>query len=115
MKVRTKNKAEINEPVQQSVQRLALFEIIEQTADLLEDNRQLMEKAATEIISLLKPLLHEESKQIVGLKFRVKSKNSLKEKIIRRELYKQYTDPKRILDNISDVLGILAECRFYFR
>ena len=112
MKVRTKNKAEINEPVQQSAQRLALFEIIEQTADLLEDNRQLMEKAATEIIGLLKPLLHEESKQIVGLKFRVKSKNSLKEKIIRRELYKQYTDPKRILDNISDVLGILAECRF---
>jgi ppGpp synthetase/RelA/SpoT-type nucleotidyltranferase len=102
----------MGEPPRQPAQRLELFEIIEKTAELLESNRPLYEKAASEIIALLAPLLQEENRQIVGLKSRVKSKNSLKEKIIRRELYKQFTDPKRILVSISDVLGILAECRF---
>ena len=112
MNLSTKNDRIAREPFRLAAQRLELFEIIEKTAELLEIDRPLYEKAAMEIIALLAPLLQEKNRQIVGLKSRVKSKNSLKEKIIRRELYKQYTDPKRILESISDVLGILAECRF---
>lgn len=92
--------------------RLELFRVIEETADLLDENRDCYEAAAQEIINLLTPVLEEENNQVIAFKHRIKTRNSLKEKIIRRELYKQFKRPSAILASIPDVLGIMAECRF---
>lgn len=92
--------------------RLELFQVIEEAARLLDANRGCYEGAAHEIIDLLTPVLREENNQIIDFKYRIKSKPSLKEKIIRRELYKQFKKPETILGSIPDVLGIMAECRF---
>ena len=43
---------------------------------------------------------------------RIKSENSLKEKIIRHNLFRHYKNPKNVIDHFSDLIGIRIECRF---
>ncbi len=93
-------------------QRMELFDIIEEATTLLERKRPVYEAALNEIVGLLTTVLQEDNQQIIAFKARLKTKTSLKEKIIRRELYKQHRDPQIILNSIPDIIGVLAECRF---
>ena len=93
--------------------KLDMFVVVEETADLLDKNRRLYEEASHDIVTLFHEALKEsEETSVIDFKHRVKSRNSLKEKIIRRELYKQSSNPAAILANISDVIGVMAECKF---
>ncbi|MDR3084891.1 MAG: hypothetical protein LBU47_01100, partial [Christensenellaceae bacterium] len=49
---------------------------------------------------------------LVGINTRVKGEESLKEKILRRGLYKKHTYAETILDNMPDLIGLRVECRF---
>jgi ppGpp synthetase/RelA/SpoT-type nucleotidyltranferase len=94
------------------VQRLDLFELIDETTWLLLDNKPIYAAAAARIIELLTPMLYKKNSRLVGIKSRIKSADSLKEKIIRRQLYKKYNTAEKILENLSDTLGIMIECKF---
>lgn len=49
---------------------------------------------------------------IIGINHRIKSPESLKEKIIRKKLYQGSTTPKQVLDKMLDIIGIMIECEF---
>jgi len=92
--------------------KLQLFELIDKTVALLAKNDRLYSKAVPEITQILNSVLHEYDDELVDIHTRIKSPTSLKEKIIRNKLYKEYDSPEKILDNLSDLIGIMIECRF---
>ena len=49
---------------------------------------------------------------VLNIVSRVKSKNSLKEKILRQDFYLKYKSPENLVENLSDLIGVRIECRF---
>lgn len=92
--------------------RLPLFELIDNTVDLLIKNDSIYYNIATDITQKLDTVLYCFKDDLVDIHSRIKSPTSLKEKIIRNKLYKKYETPEEIIDNLSDLIGIKVECRF---
>ncbi len=90
---------------------LNLFNLVEETATLLLENRDKYEVVKTNVVSLLVSLV-EDSEFYIGYTSRVKSIDSLKSKIVRKKYYLDYSDGQDILTNLSDVVGVTLECRF---
>lgn len=92
--------------------RLQVFDLIDETLSLLEKNDAFYHKAEAEIKAILRDLFSENHEYIVDLSSRVKSKESLREKIIRNRFYTQFQDAQAILDQLSDLIGVTIGCRF---
>ena len=92
--------------------KLPMFGLMEQAAELLGQNMPVYSKAASGIVEYLYNILYSNTKEIIGISSRIKTPDSLKEKIIRNKLYLKYTDPALLLDELEDIIGIRVECRF---
>lgn len=91
--------------------RLKVFDIIDETIDLLEYNYSIYSIIEYELHEILKELLNG-ADMVADISSRIKSKDSLREKIIRNRLYKDYGSGELILANLSDLIGFLIKCRF---
>ncbi|PHV70209.1 (p)ppGpp synthetase [Sporanaerobium hydrogeniformans] len=91
---------------------LKLFHYIDEVLAELEDMREELEEISTEIELFFEKLLFTAEKGFVNMNTRVKSKKSLKEKIIRNDYYQKYTTIETVLENLPDLIGIRIECRF---
>lgn len=92
--------------------RLQVFDMIEETLSLLEKNHAFYLEIESEIRSILRQLFEEDVDYLVDLNSRVKSKESLREKIIRNRFYMECDSAQDILDHLSDLIGVTIECRF---
>lgn len=92
--------------------RLQVFDLIDETLHLLETNNAFYHEAEQEINTIIRSLFKEHSQTPVDLSSRVKSKESLREKIIRNRFYKECSNAQSILDQLSDLIGVTIECRF---
>lgn len=94
--------------------RLSVFDIVDNTLSILNDNRSFHKEVSRNLRSYFGLVFNEtnSTELVLEIKSRVKSPESLREKIIRRNLYKKYSSPDCILDNLSDLIGIRIECRF---
>lgn len=92
--------------------RLQVFDLIEETLNLLEKNNGFYHEAEQEINTIIRSLFIDHLETPVDLSSRVKSKESLREKIIRNRLYKECPNAQSILDQLSDLIGVTIECRF---
>lgn len=92
--------------------RLKVFDIIDDTLDLLEKNDGQYHEIEYEIKNYLRNLFEEHDDMIVDINSRVKSKASLREKIIRNRFYMEMEEAQVILDQLSDLIGCIIECRF---
>lgn len=90
--------------------RLPLFDTMDDTITLLERRRDYYQTSAYELQALLSDTLRGDS--LLGVSMRVKATVSLREKILRKRLYLQYDNPYDLLYNLSDLIGLRAECRF---
>ncbi len=90
--------------------RLPLFQLIEDTASILERRRDFYRECAFELQELFSVVLKDEA--LLGVTGRVKGEMSLKEKILRKRLYLKYDNAYDLLTNLSDLVGLRAECRF---
>ena len=91
---------------------LELFGFIEEVLDELETKREAFEEIAKEIGDFFEETLRDTEKGYLNVNTRVKSCNSLKEKIIRNQYYQKYKTKELLFQNLSDVIGIRIECRF---
>lgn len=91
--------------------RLKVFDTIDETLELLEQNNQLYHQCEGEIEDYLIELF-DGQEMIVDFNSRVKTKESLREKIIRNRFYAENDDAQGILNNLSDLIGFIIECRF---
>lgn len=90
--------------------RLPLFSLIDDTIHILAKRKEFYQDCAYELQSVFDELL--DCNALIGVNVRVKGEYSLREKIIRKELYKQFDSAYELLSNLSDLVGLRAECRF---
>lgn len=92
--------------------KLPVFKIIEETLQLLEQNNAKYQMVEASIVSKIQEVLAINKDCILGFQSRIKSKESLREKIVRNRYYVHYDNAQSIIDSLSDVIGCRIECRF---
>ncbi len=92
--------------------RLQVFDMIDATLSLLTQNDAFYHQVEWEIKQTLRKLFADSHDYIVDLNSRVKSKESLREKIIRNRFYQECETAEDILSHLSDLIGVTIECRF---
>lgn len=92
--------------------RLKMFDIIDDTISLLEQNNAFYKSIEEEMYDVFKEIFKDEKEMIVDISSRIKAKESLREKIVRNRLYLRYENASMILENLSDTIGFIIECRF---
>lgn len=91
---------------------LDLINLINQTQTFTLSNQQEYSHTAMSIIDCLYRLLFNKHLSIIGINHRLKSPESLKEKILRKKLYKNSKSPEQVLEKMTDLIGIMIECEF---
>lgn len=94
------------------MKRFPCFDLIDEAAELLEQYSDTYVAASSEIVEKLYNCLYSNTREVIGISSRVKTPDSVKEKIIRNELYKKYDNAESLLNDLSDMIGIRVECRF---
>lgn len=92
--------------------RLKIFDVIESTLATLENNIDYYQDVEKQLHAYFNTILSEQCDRIVDINSRIKQKESLREKIIRNRFYIKYDNAQDILDNLSDLMGFMIECRF---
>ena len=92
--------------------RLNVFDTIDEALALLSENKEFYQEIEREIEQYLIAVFKESSEMIIDINSRVKSRESLREKIIRNRFYVENDSAQGILDNLSDLIGFIIECRF---
>ncbi len=90
--------------------KITTFDYIDKAVAVLERDRDAFTRAAAKLSVYLENAL-EQTDEVVGVTDRIKTAASLREKIIRNDLYKQYP-AEQLIYNMSDVIGVRIECRF---
>lgn len=92
--------------------KLELFNKIDETLNLLKIRKEDYQQIRKEIKYILLDVLNRKNEMIMDISSRVKTADSLREKIIRNRLYLKHETSQEILDNLSDLIGLKIECRF---
>lgn len=92
--------------------RLKVFDRIDEISSLLRENREEFQQIRKEVKYILLDILRKHNDMIVDISSRIKTENSLREKIIRNRLYLEYETSEEILYSMHDIIGLKVECRF---
>ena len=88
------------------------FDYLEIALNELKNNKDDLLKASLNLENFFLELLNESYCEFSNISSRVKSYESLREKILRNHYYKRYDEPKKLIYKLSDLIGIRIECRF---
>ena len=91
--------------------QLEVFEYIERAAKTLDDNLVKFSHAADRVVEYLTDKFGDIDATI-GVTSRIKTRDSLKEKILRNNLYRE-TSPEQLVFEMHDIIGVRIECRFF--
>lgn len=91
--------------------KLKIFDFVEETLEILDEKQDILHEIAHELKQYFTHCFGEED-CFLGINYRIKSPQSLKEKIIRNNFYMRYDTPEQVLEGLSDLIGIRIECRF---
>ncbi|HZH93068.1 MAG TPA: (p)ppGpp synthetase [Tissierellaceae bacterium] len=91
--------------------KLELFDFIDQTLFLIEDKSDELNRVAGELEKFFNDSLFIKD-HFLNVNYRIKSSESLKEKILRHNFYLKYETPQMLVEDLSDLIGFRIECRF---
>lgn len=91
--------------------KLNVFDYIERAATVLDNNLVGFTHAADKVTEFLTECFGNVDATI-GVTYRIKTRNSLKEKILRNNLYRN-TSPEKLVFEMHDIIGVKIECRFF--
>ncbi|MEG0013877.1 MAG: hypothetical protein RR324_04590 [Cellulosilyticaceae bacterium] len=91
---------------------LEIFQFIHKVLERLDEMKIDLDIASREIEEYFEAILEGTNEGYLNMNSRVKSKHSLKEKILRYDYYKKYQDIDVLYQNLSDLIGVRIECRF---
>lgn len=91
--------------------KLEIFEFIDKTVAMVDNMKDILEESNRELEYFFREkfLCYD---NILNISSRVKTKDSLKEKIFRNNFYLIYKTPVELIENLSDLIGLRIECRF---
>ena len=88
------------------------FDYLEIALNELENNNEALIKASMNLEKSFFTILNESYCEFSNISCRVKSVESLREKILRNHYYKRYPNANELIYKLSDLIGIRIECRF---
>lgn len=91
---------------------LEMFGFINEVLSHLDGMKINLDIASRELEYFFEEMLEHNNEGYLNINSRVKSKQSLKEKMLRYDYYTRYKTPEALFDNLSDLIGIRLECRF---
>ncbi|MGO1468707.1 MAG: GTP pyrophosphokinase [Tissierella sp.] len=91
--------------------KLELFDFIDRTLDLIDEKSDTLDRVSKELGKFFTDSFSIKD-HFLNVNYRIKSADSLKEKILRDNFYLKYKTPDNLLHNLSDLIGIRIECRF---
>ena len=91
---------------------LDVFSYIDQTLELYESKKDIYKLIADEIKEFFETEVFDKSKYTLNMVYRVKSPESIREKLIKNNYFGRYPNIEDILPNIQDILGLRIECKF---
>lgn len=91
--------------------KLELFKFIDKTLELIENDSDVLNRVAVELENFFTNSFFIND-HFLNVNYRIKSPDSLKEKILRHNLYLTYKTPENLVENLSDLIGFRIECRF---
>ena len=91
--------------------KLELFDFIDETLNILDKNSDKINEVAGELEKFFNDSFFIKD-HFLNVNYRIKSSESLKEKILRYNFYIKYRTPDELLRNLSDLIGFRIECRF---
>ena len=91
--------------------KLELFKFIDQTLSLIENNSETLNRVAVKLETFFTNSFFIND-HFLNVNYRIKSPESLKEKILRHNLYMVFDTPEKLVENLSDLIGFRIECKF---
>ncbi|MDY3118015.1 MAG: (p)ppGpp synthetase [Peptoniphilus sp.] len=90
---------------------LDLFNFIDRAIELLNKKYDYIVELERELENFFE-MEFKDNDSFLAVNSRIKSANSLREKIIRNSLYMHYDDAEEMLRHMQDIIGLRIECRF---
>lgn len=91
--------------------KLEVFDFIDDTLRIIEEQDDVLHKVAGELEKFFNDSFFIKD-HFLNVNYRLKSQESLKEKILRHNFYIKYKTPENLVKNLSDLIGFRIECRF---
>lgn len=91
---------------------LKIFSFADKVLEKLDDMKIDLDIASREIEEYFEKVVEKSSEGYLNINSRVKSKQSLKEKILRYDYYNKCETIEALYENLSDLIGLRLECRF---
>lgn len=91
--------------------KLEIFEFIDESIDLLHRYNGIYETCAQKLGRFFTDSFSWKE-SFLNVKTRIKSEESLREKILRQNLFTEYDTPEQMLEDLHDIIGLRIECRF---
>lgn len=91
--------------------KLELFNFIDDTLRLIENSSDELNRVAAELEKFFTNSFFIND-HFLNVNYRIKSADSLKEKILRHNLYMTCETPENLVETLSDLIGFRIECRF---
>lgn len=88
-----------------------IFRFIDLSAELLNRQQSMYESAARRLDRFFTDSFSWKD-SFLNVFTRIKSEESLREKILRQNLFTKYETPEEMLEGLHDVIGVRIECRF---
>ncbi len=92
--------------------QLKLIDLIEDSLNELEDNYPSIKYVESRLLNIFNDTFSKHNESFLGIKSRIKGKDSLKEKIIRNKFYNNCLNGVDVLNNLHDLIGLNIQCRF---
>lgn len=91
--------------------KLELFDFIDETLNIIEERKESIEEVADTLEKFFTDSFFIND-HFLNVNYRIKSAESLREKILRHNFYIKYETPENLINNLSDLIGFRIECRF---
>lgn len=91
---------------------LDLFQFIDEAMKIYDLRKKNFDFAETVLRDYFEDLRTRSDSEIVAVHSRVKSRDSMREKLLRNKFYLSCKDPLEAITTLSDLVGITLECRF---
>lgn len=91
--------------------KLELFDFIDETLMLIEEKTEELNGVAEQLEKFFNDSFFIKD-HFLNVNYRIKSSESLREKILRHNFYMKYETPENLVHNLSDLIGFRIECRF---
>ena len=91
--------------------RLEIFDFIDDVIEVYDEKNVILREGSKEITHFFEDYFLQYD-NIINISGRLKSYESLKEKILRQDFYLLYETPENAMENLNDLVGLRLECRF---